>query len=188
MEGSSSVPVLSVTISVLVAGFAAGLVALLPKYFEALPGWIIPALTVFIVPLFAYGMSISGSTIYQYGMCKKVNMKSIALGNLAIYGLTTLVSLWLALENIPILKYIFGQYGPTNPNTGEQYTSDTVEYQTAMESERHYKLQPLSGIVKAILPVYYSDPVKDGLSHMYWIFWATMLPSFFLFTVQGASC
>jgi hypothetical protein len=188
MESSASVPVLSFTISALVAGVAAGVVALLPRYFESLPSWVIPLLTIIIIPLFAYLASISGSIIFQYGMCKKVNLKSISLGNMAILGLTSIVSIWLFLENVPFLKYIFGEYGPTNPTTGEQYPPDSVEYKLAMETERHYKLQPLSGIVKVVLPQYYSESVKDGVSYMYWIFWATMLPSFFLFTVQGASC
>jgi hypothetical protein len=83
---------------------------------------------------------------------------------------------------------MFGEYGPTNPNTGEQYPPDSIEYKQGMETERHYKIQPLSSIVKAVLPIYYSESVKNGFTYMYWLFWSTMLPSFFLFTVQGASC
>ena len=188
MESSASVPILSVSISVLVAAAAAAFVALLPRYFDTMPSYVLPILTLIVIPTFAYIASISGSVLHQYGFCKKVNMKSIATGNLVILGLTAAASFWLFLENIPFLKFMFGEYGPTNPLTGEQFPPDSIEYKQGMESERHYKLQPLSGIVKAVLPVYYSESVKDGITYMYWLFWATMLPSFFLFTVQGASC
>jgi hypothetical protein len=184
----NSVPILSLTVSLLVACVSAGVVAFLPRYFEALPGWIIPLITLLFIPLFAYLVSLSGSSLYQYGMCKKVNLKTIATGNTVILGAVALISGLLFLENVPFLKYIFGEYGPTNPLTGEPFPQDSMEYQKGMESERHYKLQPLSGIVKTVLPVYYSEYVKDGLAYLYWVFWATMLPSYFLFTVQGASC
>jgi hypothetical protein len=188
MESSASVPILSVTISVLVASAAAAFVALLPRYFDTMSSYILPILTILVIPLFAYLASISGSVLHQYGFCKKVDIKTIATGNLAILGLTGAISVWLFLENLPFLKYIFGEYGPTNQTTGEQFPPDSIEYKEGMETERHYKLQPLSGIVKAVLPVYYSEPVKNGITYMYWLFWGTMLPSFFLFTVQGASC
>ena len=188
MADSLSVPVLSTTISILVGSFAAAVVIFLPRYLENLPSWIIPLITIIIIPLFAYLASISGSSIYQYGMCKKVNINSIGLGNIIILGLNAIVALLLFLENLPFKKYIFGEYAPINPLTGQSYPPESDEYKQNMESERHYKLQPLSSIVKVVLPVYYEESVKDGFAYMYWMFWATMLPSFFLFTIQGSSC
>ncbi len=117
-----------------------------------------------------------------------MNINSIALGNSVILGATAFVSLLLFIENFPIKKYIFGDYAPINPLTGQPFPPESEEYKQNMQTESHYKIQPLSSIVKVILPVYYEESVKDGFAYMYWMFWATMLPSFFLFTIQGSSC
>ena len=68
MADSLSVPVLSTTISIFVGAFAAAVIILLPRYLENLATWVIPVLTIIIVPVFAYLASISGSSIYQYGI------------------------------------------------------------------------------------------------------------------------
>ncbi len=179
-----SVSTLSFSTSLLSASLAGAMVAILPQQLTSFPQWTVTLIVLLAIPIISYGISLSGSSLYQYGKCKKVNIKSISITNLIILATSFLVSGWLFLENLPLLKYIFGPYSPINPLTGEPYEAGSPEY----ESERHYKLQPLSSIVKAIFPVYWAENIKDGLTYVYWIFWAVMLPSFFLFTIQGTSC
>jgi hypothetical protein len=42
-----------------------------------------------------------------------------------------------------------------------------------------------SGIVKAILPEGMSDTTKTGIVHIYWTFWMSLLPIYFLVGVNG---
>lgn len=144
-----------------------------------------PVLLIFIIPLITYGISIVMSSIYQYSMCSKLNIGSIALSNLFILGTTGATSLFLFLERLPILRTVFGPYAPRNPLTGLPYSENTDEYKIAMENENHYKIQFFSSIVKAVMPLYWTESLKDGFVYFYWIFWMTLLPLFFLLSVQG---
>jgi hypothetical protein len=148
---------------------------------ELLPLWMSSVL----IPVLAYGISVLMSIIYQYSSCKKVDIGTIAMTDLLI-GLTNGVAAGvLFLEGMPLLKYVFGEYAPRNPVTGLLYEPGTPEYDAGMESENHYKLQFFSGIVKAVLPVYISEQVKQGFVYFYWIFWLTLLPLYFILSVQG---
>ena len=141
--------------------------------------------TIPIVPVVAYGVSCLLSAAYQYSTCKKVISKSIFQSN-AIVALTNLViCVILYAESFPILKYFFGPYAPRNPVTGLPYSPDSAEYGDGMASQDHYKISMFSGVVKEVLPPYYSNSMKQGFYYMYWVFWMTLLPHYFLLSLQS---
>ncbi len=177
---------LAIVVSIITATFSALLVSNTSFLQAFLPDNIISLLILFIIPIFCYGISIAISAVYQFGKCKKVDVKGIAVGNTAVLGTTGILSGLLYLESIPFLKYIFGPYAPRNPMTGLPLTEGTPEFTEALSNEKHYKIQFFSNIVKSVLPIYLSEPVKDGFAYMYWIFWMTMLPMYFLLSLQGA--
>ena len=167
---------ISIVTSVIIAAIAMILIAM-----ELLP----LAATSFIIPIVAYLISFLMSVIYQYSQCKTVSVGGIASSN-AIIGLANaVVAGFLFLEGIPIFKYAFGEYAPRNPLTGLPYNVDSEEYIAAMQTENHYKLQIFSGIVKAVIPIYVSEQVKNGFVYFYWVFWLTLLPLYFILSVQG---
>jgi hypothetical protein len=147
---------------------------------------IIPLIaTTFVIPIVAYLVSIMMSVIYQYSACKKVTIIPILITDLAIAFTTITASLILLFETVPILKYMFNPYPPRNPVTGLQYTKGTAEYDAGMLNENHYKIQFFSNIVKAVIPVYVDENVKEGFVYLYWIFWMTFLPQYFTLSAQG---
>ena len=150
-------------------------------YSDALP----LVATSLLIPVIAYVISVLMSIIYQYSTCKKISAVPILLGDSVIALTTGSLSGILLLETVPIFKYIFGTYAPRNPITGLPYTEGSAEYLAAMETENHYKLQFFSGIVKAVIPVYFPEGVKSGLVYLYWMFWMTFLPQYFMLSVQG---
>ena len=147
-----------------------------------IPSWAI-ALT---LPPLAYGYSLVLSSISQYSSCGSVNIAGIALQNLIVLGTNALVAGILFLETFPIKKVLFGEFPPTNPLTGLPLDPASPEFSQAMESESHYKLQFFSGIVKAVLPIWMQEPLKDGLAYCYWIFWMNLLPIYTLLGFQTA--
>ncbi len=147
-----------------------------------LPSWI---LAVALPPL-GYAVSILLSSVTQYSSCGSVNIGLISLQNLWILASNALVASVLFLETLPLKRYMFGDFPPTNPVTGLQLDPNTPEYATAMESESHYKLQFFSGVVKAALPLWMQESVKEGLAYCYWIFFMNLLPLYTLFGVQTA--
>lgn len=167
---------ISIVSSLLIAAVVMTIISM-----ELLPLW----MSSLLIPALAYGISVLMSIVFQYSSCKKVNLGSISSSNLFIALTNLAVSGVLFLEGVPLLKYIFGDYAPRNPITGYPYEPDTQEYTAAMETENHYKIQFFSGIVKAVLPVYISDQVKTGFVYFYWIFWLTLLPLYFILSVQG---
>ena len=167
---------ISIVSSLLIAAVGMTMISM-----ELLPLW----MSSLLLPVLAYGISILMSIIFQYSSCKRVNLGSIASSNLFIALTNLVVSAVLFLEGVPLLKYMFGDYAPRNPITGLPYEPNTVEYTAAMETENHYKIQFFSGIVKAVIPVYISDQVKTGFVYFYWIFWMTLLPLYFILSVQG---
>jgi len=177
---SSSKETTKISITI-VSSLLVGAIAMLLIYSEALP----LVATSFLIPVIAYSISVLMSVIYQYSSCKKVSMGTILLGDSVIALTTASLSGLLFFETIPIFKYIFGAYAPRNPITGLPYTEDSAEYVDAMSTENHYKLQFFSGIVKGVIPVYFPEGVKSGLVYLYWIFWMTFLPQYFMLSVQG---
>jgi len=135
------------------------------------------AINIIIIPVIAYVISILVSAIHQYSVCKKLNMGSIWIGNLGVILTNFIIGLLLFAEQIPVYKYAFGEFSPRNTITGEKYDANG--------DEKHYKIQFFSGIVKAVLPIYFDENVKDGFVYLYWTFWMTMLPLYFVMGTQG---
>ena len=130
-------------------------------------------------------ISVVISSIYQYSACGNVNIQAISLSNTFVLGTNLIASSILYMENIPFLKQFFGTYAPRNPYDGMPYEEGTAAWIAGMKNENHYKLQFLSSIVKAVIPIYFDENTKIGIVHFYWIFWATILPLFFLLSFQG---
>ncbi len=183
MVSANSIPVLSTSIAVVTAAYAMSIVAFQS---DMLPSWVNTFLLLVSIPVIGYLLSLLGSSMYQFGKCKKVDLKGIASSNTVILGTVGVGSLILWLEGVPILKYIFGPYAPRNPVTGDEYPQDSKDYIESMENEKHYKLQFFSNIVKAVLPMYLTEPVKDGVAYAYWIFFLTLLPTYFLMSLSSA--
>jgi len=142
-------------------------------------------INIIIIPIVAYIISVIMSGIYQYSICKKLNMGSILVGDLGVVLTNLILGILLFAEQIPVYKYAFGSFAPRNPISGLPYDSKSAEYGAAMGNENHYKIQFFSGIVKAILPVYFDENVKEGVVYLYWTFWMTMLPLYFVMGTQG---
>jgi hypothetical protein len=176
MASSDSKVVLSVISSLIVA-----VVALLSVSTEIFPKWLTPL----IIPGVAYIISCIISSIYQYSSCGSINIQAISLSNTFVLGTTFLTSGILYLEGIPFLKQVFGTYAPRNPYDGMPYEEGTPAWVAGMQNENHYKLQFFSSIVRAVIPMYFDEYTKSGLIYFYWIFWATILPLFFLLSFQG---
>lgn len=185
MSDSYTVPLLSFTISITVAIIAFFFVSYLPTLLTSTSKLLLGAISILLLSSLTYGLSLAASVFRQYTMCKKVNFQSIALSNTILLATVGGACFILFLENIPILKYFFGEYIPQDPVTGLEYTPDSLQYKIFMESEKHYKIQFFSNIVKAVLPAYLTEGVKDGFAYMYWVFWMTMLPAFVLLSAQG---
>jgi len=80
-----------------------------------------------------------------------------------------------------------GYSNPIDPNTGQPLNKELNPdlYFKATEDNKHLKIQFLSGIVKAVLPVYFSELHKTSLVYVYWLFWMTLLPLYMALGVQG---
>ena len=138
-----------------------------------------------VIPIIAYVISVLMSIVYQYSTCGAVQIPTILISDLLVGATNGLASFLLSMESIPFLKNIYGTYAPRNPVTGFPYLENSPEYMAAMVNENHYKVQFLTGMVKAIVPVYLSEPVKNGFVYLYWTFWMTLLPLYFVLSVQG---
>lgn len=142
-------------------------------------------ITITIIPFIAYLLSVIISVIYQYSACKTLSVGSIFVGDLGVLLTNVCVGGLLLFEDVPIFKYMFGPYAPRNPISALPYDPSSAEYVAAMANENHYKFQFFTGIVKAVLPVYFADELKNGFVYFYWTFWMTMLPLYFLMGLQG---
>jgi hypothetical protein len=140
---------------------------------------------VIAIPPFAYGISVLISYIFQLSVCGSARITTISITDLTVLVSTGFASFILFLESIPILKYIGYQTIPMNPNTGEPMAIGSPEYIQATDDEKHLKIQFFSNIVKAVLPVYYTELHKTSLVYMYWMFWMTLLPLYTVLGIQG---
>jgi hypothetical protein len=131
---------------------------------------------IMVLPASSYFITSVLTMIYQKISTGDVKPFVVLMNTLLVFASTLVVSLLLWFESVPVFKYIFGAYLPRNPTTGAQLVEGTPEYQDAMATEAHYKISFFSGIVKAVLPVYFDTPMKDGMVYAYWSFWATLLP------------
>jgi hypothetical protein len=124
-------------------------------------------------------------------MCNKVSIGQIAISNLFIVLTTLIASSVLYLEQIPILKFMFGEYLPSagagaGAGAGSSPGPEFYDKNPLKDTEAHYKIQFFTNIVKAVLPTFVTEEnSKLGFVYFYWIFWMTILPFFFLLSVQG---
>jgi hypothetical protein len=139
-------------------------------------------LIISIIPAIAYGISLGLSSLYQYSMCNKLSIGHIAVSNMFIVITTFIATTILYVEQLPILKYIFGEY----KNTVELTGSECCDKNLLKDPEAHYKIQFFTKIVKAVLPRFLTgENLKLGFVYFYWLFWMTILPFFFLLSLQG---
>ena len=135
-----------------------------------------------MIPAVAYAVSIGLSSLYQYSICNKVSIGQIAISNMFIALTTLIATSILYVEQIPILKFMFGEYVPS---AGAE-APECCDKNGLKDPEAHYKIQFFTNIVKAVLPKFVSEEnSKLGFVYFYWIFWMTILPFFFLLSVQG---
>lgn len=135
-----------------------------------------------IIPAVAYAVSLGLSSIYQYSVCNKVSIGQIAISNLFIALTTFIATAILYVEQLPILKFMFGEYVPTTDAEG----AECCNKNPLKDPEAHYKIQFFTNVVKAVLPKFVSEEnSKLGFVYFYWIFWMTILPFFFLLSLQG---
>ena len=120
----------------------------------------------------AYALSCIASIIYQYSACKAVNAANIFISNLIVLRNVFIASFILFLDTYPIFDKPVAltpeglpvSGGPVNEKKGLEFFVD---------------------IVKAVLPQAMDDSVKNGIAHSYWMFWASLLPIYFLVGIQG---
>jgi glucan phosphoethanolaminetransferase (alkaline phosphatase superfamily) len=151
--------ILSVTASIFVAAMS----AILLYYIDT--NWI----SIIAIPAIAYVVSTVVAIVYQLIKCGSLN-PSVAVSNLFVLGTTFLASTVLFLEQVPFWK-------PTSASSDA--TADTATVDDSM-----YKMQIFSSIVKAVLPTYLSESMKTSAVYFYWIFWMTILPLFFIMSIQ----
>jgi hypothetical protein len=153
--------ILSVTASVFVAAMS----AILLYYIDT--NWI----SIIAIPAIAYVVSTVVAIVYQLIKCGSLN-PSVAVSNLFVLGTTFIASTVLFLEQIPFWK----------PTSAPSASSDAAVADAADDSM--YKMQIFSSIVKAVLPTYLSESMKTSAVYFYWIFWMTILPLFFIMSIQ----
>jgi len=138
------------------------------------------------LPIIIYFITTAMTAIYQYSKCNKVDIKSAFFTNLMVLASALLTTGVLFLEQIPFFKIMYPDgYAPRNPVSGLPYSPETAEYVEGMKNENHYKLQLFTSIVRAVIPVYINDNTKLGIVYFYWFFFLTLLPLYFILTVQG---
>jgi hypothetical protein len=138
------------------------------------------------LPFVIYVLTSGMTAIYQYAKCNKLNINSAFFTNLMVLGSTLFTTLLLYVEQIPLLRIFYPDgYAPRNPISGLPYSSDTAEYIEGMKNENHYKIQLFTSIVRAVIPVYVNDNTKLGIVYSYWFFFLTLLPLYFILTIQG---
>jgi len=113
-------------------------------------------------------------------------MITAALTNITVLIFTGFASLILFLESLPLLS-LFGYTEPISPLTGLPISrvSSPEEYAKATDDNKHLKIQFFSGIVKAVLPVYFEELHQTSLVYFYWMFWMSLLPIYSVLGIQG---
>jgi hypothetical protein len=121
----------------------------------------------FIIIVCAYLFSCFASIIYQNSVCGFANVKGIFVSNLLVLRNIVLTCLVLIADSFPF----FEKFNKPSSDSEDISTRRGVEI--------------LSGIVKAILPEQMDETVKEGFVYVYWVFWMTLLPFYFLIGMQG---
>ena len=162
------------------------LVATIPLMIISMGGSLSITFTL-VLPVLVYLITTTMSIIYQYSKKNKVDVGSAFFANLMVLGTALFTSVLLFVEQIPLLKIFYPNgYAPRNPISGLPYSSESAEYIDGMANENHYKIQLFTSIVKAVIPVYVNDDTKLGIVYFYWFFFMTLLPLYFILTLQGS--
>jgi len=139
-----------------------------------------------LIPPLAYLISLVMSYLFQVSVCPSAYMITAALTNITVLIFTGFASLILFLESLPLLS-LFGYTEPISPLTGLPISrvSSPEEYAKATDDNKHLKIQFFSGIVKAVLPVYFEELHQTSLVYFYWMFWMSLLPIYSVLGIQG---
>jgi hypothetical protein len=129
------------------------------------------ALAYFIIITTAYVVSCIVSIMYQYSVCGFVHIRGIFLSNLIVVRNTVLACILLYIDMFPFFQKFVQPTAQSVALTGDVSALRGIEF--------------LSGIVKNVIPEYVEEPVQNGLVYVYWMFWMTLLPVYFLVGVQG---
>lgn len=161
------------------------IVAMIPLMIISMSGSLSIIFTL-ALPVVIYLITSGMTAVYQYARCNTLNITSAFFTNLMVLGSTLFTSVLLFVEQIPLLKIFYPDgYAPRNPVSGLPYSPDTAEYIEGMKNENHYKIQLFTSIVRAVMPVYVNDNTKLGVVYFYWFFFLTLLPLYFILTIQG---
>ena len=130
----------------------------------------------FGIPIFAYVLCIAMSAIYQTIACGSIQLATISIGNLGVLVSTAVATGILGLETLPLLRYIYGEYpAPLDPSAPLEPS----------DNEKHYKIQFFTNIVKAVIPTTVNPTMQTGIVYFYWTFWMTLVPYYFVLSLQG---
>ena len=128
-------------------------------------------LAYFIIITISYFISCAVSLMYQYSVCHFVNLKGIFVSNTIVLRNTIITCFVLFIDTYPFFNKFVQPTAESSAASGDVSSKRGIEF--------------LSGIVKNVIPDYVEEPVKNGLVFVYWIFWMTLLPTYFLVGVQG---
>jgi len=129
------------------------------------------ALAYFIIITISYFASCAVSIMYQYSVCGFINAKGVFVSNTIILRNSIITCLLLFIDMYPFFDKTVQPTAESSAASGDVSTKRGIEF--------------LSGIVKNVIPDYVDETVKNGLVHVYWLFWMTLLPTYFLVGVQG---
>ena len=150
------------------ASLSIGLIAYMLITFVSI-GYISKGFAYLVIIILAYFIASGTNFIFQYAACKTVNPANIFLSCLIVLRNISLTCLVLYLDTYPFFSTPHAE--GSVPEGGEIGQRKGVEF--------------FSGIVKAILPEGMSDTTKTGIVHIYWTFWMSLLPIYFLVGVNG---
>jgi len=123
-------------------------------------------LTVILIPTVSYVISLISSAVIQYINCNTVDA-TIMISDLFVLGTTFVASIILFAEQ----QQIFPVETPTEGST---------------DIFNNGKIQFFSSIVKAAIPsMVTEDKNKMMFVYFYWIFWMSVLPLYFLSSIQS---
>ena len=154
------------------ASLSIGLIAYMLITFATI-GYISKGVAYVILIILSYLIACGTNFIFQYAACNTVNPGNIFLSCLIVLRNISIICLALYLDTYPFFSV---------PPKTESESGPVPEGQ---EIGQRKGVEFLSSIVKAILPEGMSDTTKTGIVHVYWTFWMTLLPIYFLVGVNG---
>ena len=140
-----------------------------PGNLEYSPVFVKYGVVLLFASIVSYLLSLAFSYFNQVHSCDSADMSKIAVSNLLIPASVGATSAWLLLENLPL------KGAPSIPPTFEE-----LEKQPNQNS-----FQFLLKLVQDVLPETWNHSQKEAVAYMYWIFWATLLPSHFVMKLQS---